>query len=160
MKKFLVLISVLLIVVVVINLGEKDNDIKYSAEMKEVNKIVSSNELTQEKINLKASQIKMVFDNIDNKTLRGHDTVGSLEHYFATFIMDKKLAKEFVRDNFKMENNKITYIQKPELFDYEKNRTVTKVTEGIYTVKQDKILLTFQYEKDIKDWKIKGILYL
>lgn len=163
MKKLLFLVGSLVLILLVMNLGENKKDMKFNAESKvekrENNE--STNEITQEEINEKASQIKKIFDNIDEDILRSHYTLKSLETSLAKNATTEEFAHEFVKEHFKIEEGKISYIWKPELFDYKKERTVVKQNEkNTYAVKQNKVVIRFEYDNYIEDWRIVGISYL
>ncbi|ACK98663.1 MULTISPECIES: hypothetical protein [Bacillus cereus group] len=161
MKKIMFLAGIVVLMMVFFNLKEDKNDPKLNAEMNNTQINVNQHKLDQAKINELASQIKMLFDDVDTRGhVYVHQSLGALENYLAANVTSKELAKNFVEEHFINQNGKIIYKSKPFLFDYEKNRTVRELENETYSVKQNNVVLTFKYNNDANAWRIVGIAYL
>ncbi|EJQ91725.1 hypothetical protein II1_05570 [Bacillus cereus MC118] len=119
-------------------------------------------ELSQNVINDLGGQFKLIFDDIDkNGNLIIYQNTKELEMFLGNHVTTAELADEFTSEYFSTDKNyKVTYKSKPNVFNYEKPRTVTRINKGLFLVKQNDLILEFKYVPEIDGFRISEITYL
>ncbi|PEL59611.1 peptide ABC transporter ATP-binding protein [Bacillus toyonensis] len=118
--------------------------------------------LSKNVINDLEGQFKLIFDDFDkNGYLTIYQNKKELEMFLGNHVTTTELANEFTSDYFSTNKNyKVIYKSKPNLFNYERPRTVTKIKKGLFLVKQNDLILEFKYVPEIDGFRISEITYL